>query len=120
MHGSEGLRSYASHTSSAETVSHNASAACTVLPLQLHSGPPTPCPPPRLPYPCLPALRSPLRLPPWPADEGNECEEVKDLQKEMGRDSGEAAVDAKGEPVPIEEGEDLEEHEVPENTAATM
>jgi hypothetical protein len=53
-----------------------------------------------------------------PPDEGNVREEVADL-KEMGR-SGEAAVDDKGEPVPIEEGEDLEEQEVPENTAATM
>lgn len=54
-----------------------------------------------------------------PADEGNVREEVRDL-KEMGTTGGEAAVDAKGEPVPIEEGEDLEEQEVPENTAATM
>ncbi len=34
--------------------------------------------------------------------------------------AGEAAVDERGEPVPVVEGGDLEEQEVPENTAATM
>lgn len=50
-------------------------------------------------------------------DLGTAKEEVEELKRPA--EAGEAAVDERGEPVPIVEG-DLEEQEVPENTYVTQ